>query len=166
MRLYILFSLRISLICVDVHARLRFGFVKNACRWHWAANYYTRRIRRALFRGQLQVSKALDRARKLHGYRISAYVRLGSKGDIGRRPDHICFTPKNGHRRWRMPRSFCAINGRGLHYSITSSAPVSSAGGTVRPSTLAVLRLSVISNFVGCMTGKSAGLWPFNIRPQ
>jgi mRNA interferase MazF len=29
MRLYILFSLGISLICVLVHARLRFGFVKN-----------------------------------------------------------------------------------------------------------------------------------------
>jgi hypothetical protein len=29
--------------------------------------------------GSFQESKALDRASKLHGYRINAYVRLGSK---------------------------------------------------------------------------------------
>jgi hypothetical protein len=32
--------------------------------------------------GSLQVSKALDRARKLHGYRINAYVRLGVKSIV------------------------------------------------------------------------------------
>jgi hypothetical protein len=42
-------------------------------------------------------------------------------------------------------------------YSITSSARASSDGGTVRPSTLAVLRLTTISNFVGCRMGRSAG---------
>jgi hypothetical protein len=36
-----------------------------------------------------------------------------------------------------------------LPYSITSSAVVSSEGGTLRPSALAVLRLITISNFVG-----------------
>ena len=42
-------------------------------------------------------------------------------------------------------------------YSITSSARTSNAGGTVRPRTLAVLRLMTISNLVGCWTGRSAG---------
>jgi hypothetical protein len=32
--------------------------------------------------GSLQVSKALDRTRKLHGYRINAYVRLGVKSMV------------------------------------------------------------------------------------
>ena len=43
-------------------------------------------------------------------------------------------------------------------YSITSSARASRVGGTSRPSALAVFRLSTNSNFVGCSTGKSAGL--------
>src|SRR5262249_59177322 len=37
-----------------------------------------------------------------------------------------------------------------LHHSITSSARASSASGTVRPSTFAVLRLITSSNLVGC----------------
>jgi hypothetical protein len=48
-------------------------------------------------------------------------------------------------------------------YSITLSARASSMGGTVRPSALVVLRLMTSSNLVGCSTGKSAGLAPFNI---
>jgi hypothetical protein len=39
------------------------------------------------------------------------------------------------------------------HYSMTSSALVSSASGTVRPSALAVLRLMTSSSFVACCTG-------------
>ena len=48
-------------------------------------------------------------------------------------------------------------------YSITSSARASSCGVMVRPSAFAVLRLMTKSNFVGCITGKSAGLAPFRI---
>jgi hypothetical protein len=48
-------------------------------------------------------------------------------------------------------------------YSITSSARVRSVGGTVRPSTLAVFRLTTSSNRVGCWTGSSPGLSPFKI---
>src|SRR5262249_23227160 len=51
------------------------------------------------------------------------------------------------------------------HHSITSSASASSLGGMSRPSALAVLRLMTNSNLVGCMTGISAGLVPFRIRP-
>jgi len=49
------------------------------------------------------------------------------------------------------------------HHSITSSARASSVGGTSRPSTLAVVRLSIKSNRVGCSTGKSPGLAPCRI---
>ncbi len=48
-------------------------------------------------------------------------------------------------------------------YSITSSARVSSIGGKVRPSTLAVFRLTTSTNFVGSCTGRSAGLRPLRI---
>src|SRR4030095_14488984 len=49
------------------------------------------------------------------------------------------------------------------HYSITSSARTSKEGGTVRPSSLAVLRLIISSNLVGCSTGRSEGLVPLRI---
>src|SRR5262249_20615905 len=49
-------------------------------------------------------------------------------------------------------------------HSITSSARASSVSGTVRPNALAVLRLMINSNLIGCWTGKSAGLTPFNTR--
>jgi hypothetical protein len=48
-------------------------------------------------------------------------------------------------------------------YSITSSARARMDSGTVRPSVLAVLRLMISSNFVGCSTGISAGSAPFKI---
>src|SRR5262249_26231007 len=50
-------------------------------------------------------------------------------------------------------------------HSITSSARASSAGGTSRPSVLAVLRLMTIQNCVGNMIGSSAGFAPLRIRP-
>src|SRR5262245_29663219 len=46
-------------------------------------------------------------------------------------------------------------------HSITSSARASREGGTVRPSALAVLRLSTVWYLVGACTGRSAGLAPF-----
>jgi hypothetical protein len=52
----------------------------------------------------------------------------------------------------------------GTSHSITSSAVASSAGGTVRPSALAVLRLIAVSNFVGVCTGRSAGFLPRRMR--
>src|SRR4051812_4546518 len=53
----------------------------------------------------------------------------------------------------------------GTAYSITSSARARIDGGTVRPSTLAVLRLMKRLNVVGCWTGSSAGLAPLRILP-
>jgi len=48
-------------------------------------------------------------------------------------------------------------------HSTTSSARRSTDGGIVKPSALAALRLMTSSNFVGCSTGRSAGLAPFRI---
>src|SRR5262245_58450037 len=48
-------------------------------------------------------------------------------------------------------------------HSMTWSARSSSDGGIVRPSALAVLRLITSANFVGCSTGRSAGLAPLRI---
>src|SRR5712691_3578279 len=51
-----------------------------------------------------------------------------------------------------------------LIYSITSSARISRDCGIVIPRALAVLRLMTSSNFVGCSTGRSAGLAPLRMR--
>src|SRR5713226_1958873 len=48
-------------------------------------------------------------------------------------------------------------------YSITLSASASSLSGIVRPSVLAVVRLMVRSNLVGCSTGRSPGFAPRRI---
>src|SRR2546423_8107399 len=48
-------------------------------------------------------------------------------------------------------------------HSITLSAATSSLSGTVRPSTLAVVRLMMKSNLVGCSTGRSLGFAPRRI---
>jgi len=48
-------------------------------------------------------------------------------------------------------------------HSITLSARVNSDAGIVRPSAFAVLTLITNWNFVGCSTGKSAGLAPLRI---
>ena len=49
-------------------------------------------------------------------------------------------------------------------YSITSSAAISKPGGTVRPSSFAVLRFTTVSYLVGTCTGRSAGFAPRRIR--
>jgi hypothetical protein len=52
------------------------------------------------------------------------------------------------------------LRGCDVIYSITSSARRSTDGGTVRPRASAVLKFTTSSNFVGCSTGRSAGLAP------
>src|SRR5262249_7251176 len=53
---------------------------------------------------------------------------------------------------------------RAAFHSITSSAATSKPGGTVRPSALAVLRLTTVSNLAAACTGRSAGLSPRRMR--
>src|SRR2546425_3077609 len=48
-------------------------------------------------------------------------------------------------------------------HRITSSARIRRVGGIVIPSAWAVLRLRTSSYFVGCSTGRAAGLAPFRI---
>src|ERR1019366_1831527 len=80
--------------------------------------------------------------------------------------------PDHWHRRLRRPR---CKRPRSRHtakqsdeltppHSITSSALVSSDGGTVRLRALAVLRLITSSYLVGACTGRSAGFSPFRMR--
>jgi len=66
---------------------------------------------------------------------------LAARGRIGQA--HVCF------RRYCMILVACA----------------SIAGGTTRPSLLAVLMLSTSSNLVGSATGISPGFSPFSMRP-
>ncbi len=60
----------------------------------------------------------------------------------------------NSTAAWQNKKSF---------HLITLSALASTLGGIVRPICLAVFRLITSSNFVGCSTGRSAGLLPFRI---
>jgi hypothetical protein len=52
-----------------------------------------------------------------------------------------------------------------LPHLMTSSANSKIEGGTSSPSAFAVLRLMMSSNFVDCITGRSAGLVPLRTRP-
>jgi hypothetical protein len=60
--------------------------------------------------------------------------------------------------------SGCEHRSKASPYSITSSAATSRPGGTVKPSDLAVLRLTIVSNLVAACTGRSAGLSPRRMR--
>jgi len=53
--------------------------------------------------------------------------------------------------------------GKRVSHSITSLARSKIAGGIVRPSALAVFRLTTSSKWVGCSNGRSAGLAPRRI---
>jgi isoquinoline 1-oxidoreductase beta subunit len=82
--------------------------------------------------------------------------------------DHAMRNPHVPAGFWRGVNSNQNISGlmhrsKQHYYSITSSARASSAGGIVRPSVFAVLRLITSSNFVGCWTGNSAGFAPLRI---
>jgi hypothetical protein len=49
-----------------------------------------------------------------------------------------------------VPKADIYSAAKARHYSITSSAPVSSVDGTTSPNSFAALRLITNSNFVGC----------------
>src|SRR5512143_1399063 len=68
------------------------------------------------------------------------FVRFGSKADICSAPTHVRFTPDSGHVQRTSSCLLWANSGHRALHSITLSARVSSCGGTVRPSALAVLR--------------------------
>ena len=68
-----------------------------------------------------------------------------------------------GGRRVRFGPETNSCSAANFHHSITSSAVASSVCGIVRPSALAVVRLMVRSNLVGCSTGMSPGFAPRKI---
>ena len=103
------------------------------------------------------------------------YVGFGSKARITA-SQHCCPLHLNERISAVMNRGFLRATCGLVHcskrrsrvaiiHSITSSAMASTPGGIVRPSALAVLRLTTSSNLVGCTTGKSAGFSPLRTRP-
>src|SRR5215831_6127486 len=88
--------------------------------------------------------------------------RLGRKNDgnarsfskRSERPCRRCAT--NERDELATPHGFPSFSS----HSITLSARANKASGTVTPIALAVLRLITSSNFVGCSTGRSAGIVP------
>ena len=85
--------------------------------------------------------------------RLHAMSALPPIADIGTQPRNVCFVPK---------ADSCTAAKR---YSISSLAVASSCGSILRPSDLAVLRLTTNMNLLGCKTGKSAGLAPLRTWP-
>ena len=89
---------------------------------------------------------------------------------LGGKSPHVRFAPKviDALRCRELTQS--AISGcershqKPALYSITSSAATSRPGGTVRPSTFDVLRLTVVSYLVGACTGSSPGFAPRRMR--
>src|SRR5262249_4987089 len=117
------------------------------------------------------------RARTLHTTHYGSFwTTLGI--ERRNRPDH--FGVKSGHRALQSPcplytrKRTCALQlgmsamgqkrTHALHqWSINWSARSSTVGGIVRPSSLAVFRLMISSNLVGCSTGISPGFAPLKI---
>jgi hypothetical protein len=104
----------------------------------------------------------------LRGHSITSSARASSVGGRSR-PSAVAvlrlITNSNFVGYWTGKSEGSFILNLPSHHSITSSARASSVGGISRPNALAVLRLITSSNFVGCITGKSAGLVPFKILP-
>ena len=98
---------------------------------------------------------------------FSFFSRVKAKG--GRAQGNVRFTPESGHVQCTSSCLLWANSGlmrcnKEDRYSINSLARASTAGGIVRPSALAVLRLITNSNLVGACTGMSAGFSPLRIR--
>jgi len=76
----------------------------------------------------------------------------------------VRFTLESGHVQCTHRCPLRANSGHcERNYSITASARVINVGGSVRPRTLAVVRLMTNSNVVGCWTGRSPGFAPRRI---
>ena len=126
------------------------------------------RLLPTLRRGGRKLRK-LSHVRRLVRHSKIANVRLGSKADMAAPSSNVRFTPKSGHRNSAAKCPLCAKSGhyaaqQNSIYSITWSARVSTDCGIVRPSALAVFRLTTSSYFVGAWTGRSAGFSPLRMR--
>src|SRR5262245_32468488 len=92
-------------------------------------------------------------------------VRCCDSGMENHDPGYFSSLRLGGERRGDETEGKSAHERPPVHYWITSSARSSSGGGMVRPSALAVLRLMMNSNLLGCSTGRSAGFTPLRILP-
>jgi hypothetical protein len=101
-------------------------------------------------------------SRRMHRSKRRILIRSPPRGPVFIR------TLSAGAARW-LSVSFpslgtCStVRPRNCTYSITSLARNRIDWGMASPSAFAVLRLMRSSNLVGCSTGRSAGLAPFNI---
>src|SRR4030095_16110835 len=81
-----------------------------------------------------------------------------------RNNDHRNHDWKDNLLHYFLPQSEIVLLTLPPHaYRITLSARTSTFGGIVRPICLAVLRLMMNSNLIGCSTGRSAGFVPLRI---
>src|SRR5258708_39785531 len=96
---------------------------------------------------------------------------LGQNRKCSLRADDVRSTPESGLKSdirpcpKRLPaQPVDATQALNLSAGV-STASASKLSGIFMPSDLAVFALMTNSNLVGCITGKSAGLSPFSIRP-
>jgi hypothetical protein len=110
----------------------------------------------------------------LHFFRVTVFTQPRSFASIPSRPSYVRFALDSDHSavmpgrqlRARSCREQAQQERQGaqkLSYSISSSARASSVAGTLRPIDLAVLRLIISSNLVGCSTGMFTGFSPRKI---
>jgi len=97
-----------------------------------------------------------------HASRCPLWVKSGHRGVSTRCPLYPRKQTSLGDHHFR----FVPTAVMDEFYWIISSARPSNESGTVRPRTLAVLRLTISSTFVACWTGRSAGFSPFRMRPR
>src|SRR5262249_8549582 len=101
---------------------------------------------------------------RVHGCRRRAVADgfIATQGAIGTTPP----PPDPPHQGGGSAPAGRERDGAGAKpHSMTSSARAKIAGGTVRPSALAVLRLTTSSKLVDCWTGRSAGVGAVGIFP-
>src|SRR5262249_1686273 len=121
----------------------------------------------ALFKPQLpqplsqSVNSLVPRtSRKQNSYAIDLRLLRGARRN-GQQDN--CEQTEANLSPHRLPRFILPFSFLLLPYLITLSARYSTDWGIIRPICFAILRLMMNSNFVGCSTGKSAGLAPFRI---
>ena len=113
----------------------------------------------------VNIAKLPSVPRHIEGH--SAAAKFGQPGRLSASVNVRCAPESDRllrcHETARWAKSRHSALQQESRYSITSSVRASSVGDTVRPSSLAVLRLITNSNLVGCSTGISLGLAPRKI---
>src|ERR1017187_4506950 len=85
---------------------------------------------------------------------------MGQKAKYSLRANVVRCCPDNRHTATTAPCPFGAMNRHRAVHSITASANNRNSRRITSPTSFAVFRLKTSSSFVGCSTGRSAGLAP------